>query len=117
MLGWEAARKEGRDLTVERLCAACPQHADELRAMIRAVLKMENVLNVTLLASDDSRGDSADVDRRPEPLPVIPGYEVVRIIDRGGMGIVYEARHLGLGRTVAIKMIAANRLHPKLVVR
>ena len=115
MLEWEAARQEGRELTVEQLCAACPQHADELRSMIRAVLKMEGVLNVTLIESH--QGDSANLDGRPEPLPVIPGYEVVRIIDRGGMGIVYEARHLELGRTVAIKMIARDRLHPKLIFR
>ena len=42
---------------------------------------------------------------------------MLRIIDRGGMGIVYEARHVELGRTVAIKMIAADRMRPKLVAR
>jgi serine/threonine protein kinase/tetratricopeptide (TPR) repeat protein len=33
-------------------------------------------------------------------------YEIVRFIARGGMGEVYEARDLELGRTVAIKTIA-----------
>ncbi|HYT93044.1 MAG TPA: protein kinase family protein, partial [Gemmataceae bacterium] len=32
-------------------------------------------------------------------------YELVRQIGRGGMGVVYEAFHLSLRRTVAIKMI------------
>jgi WD40 repeat protein/serine/threonine protein kinase/Flp pilus assembly protein TadD len=40
-------------------------------------------------------------------LPKIPGYEVIRLIGRGGNGLVYEARHFGLGRTVALKLINA----------
>ena len=83
--------------------------------MIRAVLEMEHALRVTLIESH--LGDRADVDARIDSLPVIPGYEVLRIIDRGGMGIVYEARHLELGRTVAIKMIAVDRMNPKLIGR
>jgi serine/threonine-protein kinase len=32
-------------------------------------------------------------------------YQVLRVIGRGGMGSVYEAEHLGLGKHVAIKFI------------
>jgi hypothetical protein len=39
------------------------------------------------------------------PQPIIPGYEVIRELGRGGMGIVYQARQLDLQRMVAIKML------------
>ena len=38
------------------------------------------------------------------------GYELLREIGRGGMGIIYEARQVSLNRPVAVKTIANGRL-------
>jgi serine/threonine-protein kinase len=60
---------------------------------------------------------SVATDPTPPPSPA-PGeerigtrigkYDVVRVIGRGGMGMVYEAVHASIGKRVAIKLIDAT---------
>ncbi|MFH0983186.1 MAG: protein kinase [Planctomycetota bacterium] len=51
--------------------------------------------------------------------PQIEGYQIKRIIGRGGMGVVYEALQEKLNRAVALKLLPAvvSTAHPELITR
>lgn len=57
---------------------------------------------------------------RPSQRRVLGGkYEIIRQLGAGGMGVVYEARHAGTGRRVALKEIVGDELRkdPQVVER
>src|SRR5215472_9663857 len=96
-----AARfRRGERPGVQEYIDRCPEWAEEIRELFPALVEVERV-------KEDRPARPGGAEMAPGlPAPVQVGdYRVLREVGRGGMGVVYEAEQVSLGRRVALKVL------------
>src|SRR5262245_30984873 len=87
--------KQGDPVDVEAFLGEHPEHAERLRRLLPSVQVLAD-LESSVLDQDATDAPGGGT---------LGDFRVLREVGRGGMGVVYEAEQMSLGRRVALKVL------------
>jgi serine/threonine-protein kinase len=93
------------DSSPEAVCRSCPELLPIVRERWREMCRLRANLDALFPISDEETLEPSGEITHPR----IPDYEIESVLARGGLGVVYKARHLRLNQPVAVKMMLDRR--------
>ena len=91
--------RRGERPSLQEYVDRCPAMGDEIRELFPALVEVEQAEEVLEPRPGPAASPSAPALRQ------VGDYRVIREVGRGGMGVVYEAEQVSLGRRVALKIL------------
>jgi serine/threonine protein kinase/tetratricopeptide (TPR) repeat protein len=100
------ARLRGEEPDIDEFVRQYPEFEDQIRQKVRNLQKIDTLFDSLVQADEDDFEDTATGGELVGQK--VGNFEIVEMIGRGGMGVVYLARDTKLKRSVAIKSMPAD---------